>query len=80
MNLINIASKFEETKNLADKLHTTFIVPLFQIVKTNLAGEDHIYFKEIYDDLTLKELIKIDQFIKHNIDSFEIIFELVYQN
>ena len=55
MNLINIASKFEETKNLADKLHTTFIVPLFQIIKTKLAGEDHIYFKEIYDDLTLKE-------------------------
>ena len=35
MNLINIASKFEETKNLADKLHTTLLCHYFKLLRLN---------------------------------------------
>ena len=76
MCLINFASKIDKINNLALKLHSKFVEPIFNIVKdrTKQHTSDDIYFDAFYCDFSKDKRLKIKKTINNNINIFETVF------
>ena len=81
MNLVNALFGVYETKKLAEKLHLTFIAPLFSIVKDEMAKiKGDILFYNLYNNLSREKRLEIQKCINNNLDISEIVSAPKYKD